>query len=143
MTIFYKKIQEHNLTETETSALSLYMEKLRSVISAAKNIKDISGNMREIEESEDEPAHQVLIRLREFAFRTINDLNKSGEPENSVCISKRCFADMEQFYRDTIEFLYKNLDTGREREIPLSSVTITIRKTISAVEELVNSRAGI
>ncbi|MCX7958333.1 MAG: Na/Pi symporter [Deltaproteobacteria bacterium] len=135
ITIFYRKIQEHSLEEKEITLISSYMEKLRSVISAAKNIKDIAGNIREMEGSEDVLVHNILNMLRDFVLRTVKGHYPEELAESCIMTSENCYRNMEQFYRDTIEYLYKNLDTDKERDIPLSTITNVIRKTVSSVEE--------
>jgi len=44
--------------------------------------------------------------------------------------------ELEQFYNKTIEHLYKSIKTQAKRDVPVSTITNAIKKTVSALEEL-------
>ena len=47
--------------------------------------------------------------------------------------------DFELFYSKTIEHLYKSIKTQAKRDVPVSTITNAIKKTVSALEELAYS----
>lgn len=136
ITIFYKHIQEQRLTEAEAAMLSNHMAKLRLMISAAKHVKDVFQNIKDIDDSDDILAKEVLKQIQQFGHQRIQELEKFLQQNGVGKSLQDQHKDYEQFYIRTIEFLYNNLDTKREREIPVSSITNAIRKSILSLEDL-------
>jgi phosphate:Na+ symporter len=124
LTYFYVRLQEHNLSEAESAQLSYYMHKLRAMIYAAKNIKDVAPNIREMDESDDALSGEILSRLRKFAL------------EETLSLKPDWQAAYEQFYHETVAFLYRSALQRPPGGVPVSTLTNAIKKTVSAVEEL-------
>jgi phosphate:Na+ symporter len=139
ITEFYTHIQEQNLSEEEASLLTMYMLKLRAMITAAKNIKDVFENIRQIDESEDVTAHEILKRLQDFTLLKTDELKYYKSEEEIVKPEKEWLNEFEQFYNKTVEHLYKSIKTQVKRDVPVSTITNAIKKTVSALEELSSS----
>ncbi len=139
ITDYYTQIQKFNLLESEATLTASYMLRLRSMIIAAKNIKDVIPNIKEMSQSEDMLAPEVLKRLQDFALQNLNKLNQLSKQE----IDQKIFVDLqseyEKFYTSTIDFIYKNIPDKTLRGVPVSSITNAIKKTVSSLEELTNS----
>jgi len=133
---FYMLIQEQNLTEEEANMLTSYMIKTRALITAAKNIKDVVVNIRQMDESEDEATHEILKQLQEFTSRKIAELKKYESEQEAVIPLTEWHNEFELFYNITIENLYKSIKTNVKRDVPASTITNAIKKTVSALEEL-------
>ena len=131
ITDFYVRLQEHNLKEEESAQLSFYMHQLRAMIYAAKNIKDVAANIREMEESDDALAHALLLRLQAFAMEK-TDLSPDAAPPGWQQAH-------EHFYHETVGYLYQRIPERAPGGVPVSTLTNAIKKTVSAVEELTRS----
>jgi phosphate:Na+ symporter len=142
ITNFYMHLQEHNLTESESALVAMYMHKLRSMINAAKNIKDVIQNIKDMDESEDELAHEILKQLQEFSLQKIQELNRYVTMNEDTEPAAGWQKEYENFYNKTIEYLYKNINTKTKRDVPVSSMTNAIKKTVSSLEELALSASN-
>ena len=142
ITNFYKQIQENNLTESEAGLVAMYMFKLRSMINAAKNIKDVIQNIREIEESEDELAQEILLQLQKFSMQKIDLLDQYVTMKGDGKIIGGWQSEYEGFYNKTLEYLYSNLNTKINRDVQVSSIANAIKKTVSSIEELTLAVSG-
>lgn len=136
ITEFYTRIQEQNLSEKEASLLAIYMLRLRAMISAAKNIKDVVENIRQIDESEDFAAQEILKLLQEFTSQKTAELKHYETEQGEVKPVTEWHYELERFYNTTIEHLYKSIKTQAKRDVPVSTITNAIKKTVSALEEL-------
>jgi phosphate:Na+ symporter len=136
ITEFYTKIQEQNLPEEEASLLAIYMLKLRAMITAAKNLKDVIENIRQMAESEDAATQEILKQLQEFASGKSAELKKYESDQQAVIAATDQHNELELFYNKTIENLYKSIKLNAKRDVPASTITNAIKKTVSALEEL-------
>jgi len=143
ITEFYKHLQEQKLSESEAEITTLYMSKLRSMIYAAKNIKDVVVNIKDIDDSEDKVAKDVLKQLQDFAIEKSRALKQIISQENIDDLSENWQKEYELFYNTTIRFLYNNIDLGVQRAVPVSSIVNAIRKTVSSLEELTRSISNL
>lgn len=141
ITEFYTQIQEQNLSEQEAGLLTDHMLRLRAMISAAKNIKDVIPNIRQIDESEDEGARDILNQLREFSIQKTNELAIFVREARPLKAEARWHEELETFHNQTMANLYKGIKTTARRDVPVSTISNAIKKTVSALEELVHSVA--
>lgn len=139
VTEFYTQIQEQNLGEEESGLLARGMLKLRAMITAAKNIKDVVPNIRQMDESEDAAALEILKQLQDFTIQKIAELKEAEQHHEKMKPEAEWHREFELFYSKTIEHLYKSIKTQAKRDVPVSTITNTIKKTVSALEELAYS----
>lgn len=139
ITDYYTQIQEFNLSEAEAGLTASYMIRLRLMIISAKNIKDIISNIKQMKESEDELAGEILKRLQDFTNQSLNKLDKlsTGEIEPNSIVELQ--SKYEQFYISNMDFLYKSIATKTPKGVTVSTMTNAIKKTISSLEELTTS----
>jgi len=136
ITEFSMLIQEHNLSEEEAGRLSSYMLTIRAMITAAKNIKDVFLNIRQIDESEDIATREILKQLQEFALTKIDALRKFELDKENVIPVSEWQNEFDLFYNKAIENLYISVKTKAKREVPISTFSNAIKKTVSALEDL-------
>jgi len=136
---YYIQIQKFNLSESETDLTANYMLMLRSMIMAAKNIKDVSTNIKQMSDSKNELAGEVLKRLQDFAVQNLNKLNQLSKQEIDQKTIVSLHSEYEKFYNLTIDFLYKSMRDKSLEGVSVSSITNAIKKTVSSLEELANS----
>lgn len=106
---------------------------------AAKNLKDVTHNIREMSQSNDTLAIEVLKRLQDFTLQSLEKLNqliKQGKLQEENADLQN---EYEKFYNLTIDFLYKNIPDKALRRVSVSSITNVIKKTIASLEELTAS----
>ncbi|KUG23015.1 sodium-dependent phosphate transporter [hydrocarbon metagenome] len=139
ITDYYTQIQKFNLSESEADLTASYMIRLRSMIIAAKNIKDVIPNIKEMSQSEDKLALEVFKRLQDFALQNLNKINQLSNQEIDQKIIADLQSEYEKFYNLTIDFLYKNIPDKALRGVSVSSVTNAIKKTVSSLEDLTTS----
>lgn len=106
------------------------------MIIAAKNIKDVAVNIRQIDESEDVTAHEILKQLQGFTSSKIAELKNIESDQGTVIPLTEWHNEFELFYNKTIENLYKSIKKNAKRDVPTSTITNAIKKTVSALEEL-------
>jgi phosphate:Na+ symporter len=136
---YYIQIQKFNLSETESDLTANYLIKLRSMVIAAKNIKDVIPNIKEMSQSEDGLANEVFQRLQDFALQSLNNLNQIAKQGLEQSEISKTQSEYEKFYNSTIDFLYKSIREKAPIKVSVSSITNAIKKTVSSLEELTNS----
>lgn len=136
ISVFYTRIQEQKLSEHEAALLAKYMFKIRSLISAAKNIKDVADNLRQIESSGDEAALDIMSDLQQFAFVKVAELQKMHAEPEIIDYKMNWVAETELFYHRTMEKLYRSIKSNSPMKVPVSTVANAIKKTASSIEEL-------
>ncbi|MDP2237733.1 MAG: Na/Pi symporter [Bacteroidales bacterium] len=139
ITDYYIQIQKFNLSESEADLTANYLIRLRSMVIAAKNIKDVIPNIKEMSQSEDGLSIEVLKRIQDFAVRNLNNLSNQAQQGMGKEEISELQSEYENFYISTIDFLYKNIPDKALRGVSVSSITNAIKKTVSALEELVSS----
>lgn len=139
ITDYYTQIQRFKLTQSEADLTANYLIRVRSMIIAAKNIKDVIPNIKEMSDSEDPVAVEILGRLQDFAVKNLNRLsNQAPEGMGREEISQ-LQREYEDFYILTVNYLYKNIPPKAQLSVSVSSITNAIRKIVSALEELITS----
>lgn len=139
ITDYYTQIQRFKLTQSEADLTANYLIRVRSMIIAAKNIKDVIPNIKEMSDSEDPVAVEILGRLQDFAVMNLNRLsNQAPEGMGREEISQ-LQREYEDFYILTVNYLYKNIPPKAQLSVSVSSITNAIRKIVSALEELITS----
>jgi phosphate:Na+ symporter len=139
ITDYYIQIQRFNLTQSEADLTSNYLIRVRSLIIAAKNIKDVIPNIREMSDSEDPVAFEILQRLQDFAEKNVNNLSSRAQQRMDKEEISKLQLEYEDFYIVTVNFLYKNIPAKAQMSISVSSITNAIRKIVSSLEELITS----
>lgn len=141
-TLFYWHLHEKNLSPVEAAQLSTLMFQLRMFISAAKSMKDIWENIRAIEQSDDATATTMMTQVRHFAIRRIIELQGLNTGSTNPLQAVTGKTEFEQFYLNAMQNLYAQYNAETYSKIPFSTIANTIRKTVSALEELTVARLG-
>jgi len=142
ITYFYTHIQESHLSEEEAAKTASYMMDLRSMIYAAKHIKDIIPNIRQIEESDDNLARDILGHLQQFAGEQLARLEHQLQSGESIVGVAAWHETYERYYQSMIDHLYRDIPGRHQRGVPVSTITNVIKKTTSALEELANAQSA-
>lgn len=137
LTTFYLQLQEQNLTVKESEALTSNMITLRSLVYAAKDIKDVAHNIKFIMDSEDVKAQEILDKLREFVMHKIEEVHLYVDIDSTNTLSlNQMINTNEEFYNEMITFLYNNAKGLAKKGITISTITNVIRQTVSAMNHI-------
>lgn len=139
ITAYYTQIQQFNLSEAEADLAASYMIRLRLMIISAKNIKDITSNIEQMLESEEELAGEILKRLQDFTKQSLNKLNELNRDEIDPKIIVELRSEYDLFYSSIIDFLYKSIRNKALKGVSVSTITNAIKKVISSLEDLTTS----
>lgn len=139
ITDYYTQIQRFKLTQSEADLTANYLIRVRSMIIAAKNIKDVIPNIKEMSDSEDPVAIEILGRLQDFAVKNLNKLSSQAPEGMGREEISQLQREYEDFYILTVNYLYKNIPPKAQLSVSVSSITNAIRKIVSALEELITS----
>ncbi len=137
LTAYHIQLQEVNLDEASAHKATSLMLALRTMVYAAKDIKDVMHNIKEMQESEDEQVLELLDFLKTFTFGQLNKMkayiDASHEGERPDWISMH-----DGVYQNAIGELYHKA-RKRQPEIPISTLTNVIKQVISSLDNLGNS----
>lgn len=139
VTTFYKLLQSKKLSESESDTLAAHMIRLRALVYAAKNMKDIINNVKDMDESDDVLANKILQRLRDFSQVKMTELSDHitmGKKEDKKA---EWHQQLDIFYHETIDYLYDQLFEREMPSISVSTMTNVIKKTVSCLEEMANA----
>jgi phosphate:Na+ symporter len=140
LTTYSLKIQEQNLTEIEASHLDRIMQAIRSQTFAAKEIRDIQHNIKQIQQSNDSLAKNILAELTEEMNQLIQDIRDGLTAKHLEGIA--FYARKEKFvqaYSTYITKLHDGLKNKAFKDLSLSSVSNVIRKMLAAMQYIAES----
>lgn len=136
ITEFYAQIQKQNLTENEAKLLTGYMNKIRALVDAAKNVKDIVPNIREMKNSEKKLDLDILRKLQHFTAGKLDELEEYYKiPEQQKALPYWQM-EIESFYQELISYLYGQVEKKVPHGAMVSTMTNAIKKNISSLESL-------
>lgn len=132
---FYNRLSGTVLTEKEASQLNAYMDQLRSMVYAAKTIKDIHYNIIDLESSSDESTTRLLHNIQKFTMLRLSEYSIWLEKEEARTMRIQWKEDIDKFYRESIEYIYKDIATRVKRGLPISTLTNIVKKSTTTLEE--------
>lgn len=144
LTIYYAQLQEKNLEVEEARQLTASMMGLRSMIYGAKDIKDVMHNIRFILDSEDELGAEILKKLRDQIKMRLLEIRSFltatvQEMGNNEINPHLWIKENEEFYEDTISYLYSHLGNRKKNAVQISTLTNVIKHTHSSLDNLCSS----
>jgi phosphate:Na+ symporter len=136
VTVFYSRIQEQALTDAESQQLTRDMHKLRSMIYAAKSMKDVIRNIEEIDASDDILAKEILKELQLFSKEKINTATQLMMGEEGAAFEQKWKKDFDVFYHKLIASLYQQINSPKKGEVAVSTIVNVIKETIASLKDL-------
>lgn len=136
VTVFYSRIQEQALTDAESQQLTRDMHKLRSMIYAAKSMKDVIRNIEEIDASDDILAKEILKELQLFSKEKINTATQLMMGEEGAAFEQKWKKDFDVFYHKLIASLYQQINSPKKGEMAVSTIVNVIKETIASLKDL-------
>lgn len=139
ITDYYTHIQTFDLTMEESDHGEYLMSKVRRLVYAGKDIRDIITDIEQLSTSEENLPVEILERIQSFCLKQIERLNEASRRQDSTEHLNIVVTECDQFYRTTIEYIYDQISKGVKTDVPVSSITNAIKKTTAAIEDLATS----
>ncbi|WP_143962513.1 Na/Pi cotransporter family protein [Litoribacter populi] len=137
LTAYHVSLQEEVLSEEEAESLTNLMLGMRSMIFAAKDIKDIQHNLRQMENSEDALTSEILKKLRNQLKKSLIDLEASLAKDSLTYNSLNTWRyGNELFLKEINTFLHVELRKNRQELFPVSTLANVIRQASTSLENL-------
>jgi phosphate:Na+ symporter len=139
VTKFYKKLQSKNLSEQESDILAAQMVRLRSLVYAAKNMKDIIANIKELFENEDLLSKKILKKIRHISEEKLLVYSDHIDHEIKEDKNIEWHAELDVFYHNSIDYIYDHFSEVENGSVSVSTLTNVVKKTVSCLEEMANA----
>lgn len=136
ITDYYTHIQTYDISDEESDHGEYVMSKIRRLIYAGKDIRDIISDIEQLSSAEEQIPKEILKKIQTFSLKQIERLNEASRHEGSTEHLNLIIKECDHFYRKTIEGLYDEIAKGSATDVPVSSITNTIKKTTAALEDL-------
>lgn len=136
ITDYYTHVQTYDITDEESDHGEYVMSKIRRLIYSGKDIRDIITDIEQLSQSEEKLPQEILLKIQSFSLKQIKRLNEASGVQAPNEYLNLVIKDCDQFYRTTIEELYDQISAGAVTDVPVSSITNTVKKTTAAIEDL-------
>jgi phosphate:Na+ symporter len=139
LTNYHIGLQEQNLSIEEAQRLTSLMLALRTLVYAAKDLKDVMHNIQDLENEDDPVAVDYYNSLRDYSFELISGLN-TFISNDSYREEKEpnWIGENAKQYKKWIGSLYERIKTSPS-EFPVSTLTNVIKQVISSLDNLGSS----
>ncbi|MBS9524154.1 Na/Pi cotransporter family protein [Litoribacter alkaliphilus] len=140
LTAYHVSLQEEVLSEREAESLTNLMLSLRSMIFAAKDIKDIQHNLRQMENSEDTLTTEILKKLRNQLKNSLLDLEERVQAGSLTFNNLNAWRyGNELSLKEINTFLHVELRKNKHELFPVSTLANVIRQTSTSLDNLGNA----
>jgi phosphate:Na+ symporter len=136
MTVFYSKLMKQPLDDEEVKLLEDNMAIMRSLVYAAKDVKDIQHNIANIQDSSDFLPIHVLENLKEIINKRFFQYDQLMNLDIKEDLSANYFIENHKVYNESIHFIYNNLKQSKKQTIPISTITNVTKQTISSLNNM-------
>lgn len=135
LTEYHIRIQEENLNLREAQKLTSLMLTLRTMVFAAKDIKDVMHNIDDMEEEEDLLVLEYHESMRNFYLDFIAKLRKYLEKSDFSEQVPDWIGENAKQYKIWINELYHKI-AEKPIEFPVSTMTNVIKQVVSSMDNL-------
>jgi phosphate:Na+ symporter len=131
-------LQEEFLSEKEAQKLTSLMLSLRTSVFAAKDIKDVMHNIRDMEDEEDLIIVSLHKKIKTYILEFIQKLESYKKIEKIPEKEPDWIFENSKQYKEWISELYFNLKSN-DLEFPVSTLNNVIKQIISCLDNLGSS----
>jgi phosphate:Na+ symporter len=132
-------LQEQHLSPEEAQRLTSLMLSLRTLIYAAKDLKDVMHNIQDMENEDDLLAVDFYNELRDYYFGFIDKLNDYIKLETfNLEQEPDWISENARQYKKWIGSLYERIKITPS-EFPVSTLTNVIKQVVSSLDNLGSS----
>lgn len=138
ITKYHILLQEEFLSEREAQKLTSLMLSLRTMVFAAKDIKDVMHNIRDMEDEEDRVVVSLHGKIKSYIMEYFEKLNSYKKLEKTPESEPNWITENSKQYKTWISDLYADLKSS-DLEFPVSTLNNVIKQVISCLDNLGSS----
>lgn len=138
LTAYHIDLQEQNLSLEEAKILTSLMLTLRTMVYAAKDLKDVMHNIEDMADEDDPIAREYYEKLKNYTYDFIGRVKKYIHEEDPQSPAPDWVGDNAKQYKKWIHDLYERIKTTTP-EFPVSTLTNVIKQVISSLDNLGSS----
>lgn len=138
ITKYHILIQEEFLSQKEAQKLTSLMLSLRTMVFAAKDIKDVMHNIRDMEDEEDRVVVSLHGKIKSYIIVYLEKLDSYKNLEKTPESEPDWIAENSRQYKIWISDLYTELKSN-DLEFPVSTLNNVIKQVISCLDNLGSS----
>lgn len=138
ITAYHIQLQEQNLTMEEAKTLTSLMLALRTMVYAAKDLKDVMHNIQDIEGEDDLVALEYYSLLKQYTMDYLGKIKTYLQSEEESEVIPEWNAMNAKQYKIWVSELYEKIKT-KSPEFPVSTLTNVINQVVSSLDNLGNS----
>lgn len=136
VTMFYSKLMKQPLEDEEVALLENNMSVMRSLVYAAKDVKDVQHNIKNIQDSLEALPLDVLESLKEILNKRFYYYDEIMNLDTNIDSNVNLYQENHAVYNENIHFIYNHLKDSKKQSIPISTITNVIKQTISSLNNL-------
>jgi len=138
LTAYHIDLQEQNLSLEEAKLLTSLMLTLRTMVYAAKDLKDVMHNIDDMADEDDPIAREYYEKLKNYTYDFLGSVKKYIHEEDPNVPTPDWVGDNAKQYKKWIHDLYEKIKTNTQ-EFPISTLTNVIKQVISSLDNLGSS----
>jgi phosphate:Na+ symporter len=139
LTNYHISVQENaKIDEKEAQKLTALMISLRSIIYAAKDMKDIMHNVKDLQDREDQKVYRFYIQLKNYVFEFLDHIKRAEENVHDKGQLFHLLHENKSLYERLIADVYAN-DFTQNDQFSSSTLTNMIRQSVSSLDHIVHS----
>jgi phosphate:Na+ symporter len=135
ITKYHILLQEEFLSEKEAQNLTALMLSLRTMVFAAKDIKDVMHNIRDMEGEEDRLVVELHGKISSFVMAFLKKMDDYKKMETVPEKEPSWINENAKQYKIWVSELYEDLRSNN-LEFPISTLTNVIKQVISSMDNL-------
>jgi phosphate:Na+ symporter len=138
ITKYHILLQEEFLSEKEAQKLTSLMLSLRTMVFAAKDIKDVMHNIRDMEDEEDRVVVALHGKIKSYAMGFLEKMDSYKKLEKIPEKEPYWITENSKVYKIWISELYEDIKSN-DLEFPVSTLNNVIKQVISSLDNLGSS----
>lgn len=138
ITKYHILLQEEFLSEKEAQKLTSLMLSLRTMVFAAKDIKDVMHNIRDMEDEEDRVVVALHGKIKSYVKAFIEKMDDYKRLKVIPDTEPGWFHENAKQYKIWISEMYEDLKSNN-LEFPISTLTNVVKQVISSMDNLGSS----
>lgn len=138
ITKYHILLQEEFLSEKEAQKLTSLMLSLRTMVFAAKDIKDVMHNIRDMEDEEDRVVVTLHGKIKSYVMGFLEKMDSYKKLEKIPEKEPYWITENSKVYKIWISELYEDLKSN-DLEFPVSTLNNVIKQVVSGLDNLGSS----
>lgn len=135
LTNYHTDLQEENLSLEDSEKLTSLMIALRTLVYAAKDLKDVMHNIRDMEEHDDFFTENFYKEVKSYTALSLTKIRRFLESEVEIDKAPVWLEENAHQYDLWIKKIYLDV-RSQSPEFPISTLTNVIKQVISCMDNL-------